>query len=64
LVCWFFGRQRQTGQESKTQEGTWRSGGEMTMAFELRVLNCMVNANRRLALKWFRLCYHGSINLR
>ena len=33
----------------------------MMMAFELRVLRCTVNTNRRLPVKWISLCYHGSI---
>jgi len=60
LVLW---RTTSNGTRVKTQEGTWRTGGEMTMAFELRVLRCTVNTNRRLAVKRFRLCYHGSIKL-
>jgi hypothetical protein len=52
------------GQELKTQEGRWRTGGgEMMMAFELRVLRCTVNTNRRLAVKWISQYYHGSIKL-
>jgi hypothetical protein len=64
LVWWFFGGQHQAGREFKTQEGTWRTGGgEMVLAYELRFLRCTVNTNRKLAVKWISLCYHGSIKL-
>jgi len=54
------------GQELKTQEGTWRTGGggEMMMAFELRVLRFTVSTNRRLAVKWISLCYHGNTSIK
>lgn len=51
MVRWLFGGQHQAGQDSKTQEGTWRIGvGQMMIAFELGVLSGTVNTNRRLAV--------------
>ena len=42
----------------------WRTdGGEMMMEFGWRVLRCTVKTDRRLAVKWISLYYHGSIKL-